>query len=259
MRLDKFLAEASIGTRKVVRSYIIEGYITVNGNMVIEPATEIDESSDVIRYLGNEVIHTGKVYYMFHKPGGCVTARTDLFERTVLDYFEDDLRNGLFPVGRLDKDTEGLLFLTNDGAFEHNLMHPSKHVDKTYFFWAYGILKDQDIMKLEEGVEIDKDKPLAKAARLRTHARGSYEEYKDILEQLNIPIVKKENDKQPVVAGYITISEGRKHQVKRMLKAVGCYVVYLKRVSIGDVVLDESLQQGQYRELTDLELQRLFV
>ena len=258
MRLDKYLAEASIGTRKAVRDYIKDGKVTVNESTISEPAAEINEKRDVIRYLGDEVIHTGKVYYMFHKPKGCITARKDACEITVLDYFKEEERKGLFPVGRLDKDTEGLLLFTNDGELEHSLMHPDKHIEKTYFFWAYGDLNEDDIKCLETGVEIGKAEPVAKSVKLLVESKGTYQEYRTNPELLSGAAIKRKSDEQPVVSGYITISEGRKHQVKRMLKAVGCYVVYLKRVSIGNLMLDETLEKGQYRKLTECELYRLF-
>ena len=129
MRLDKFLAESGIGTRKKVRNYIKDGTVKVNGKVIIEPAIEISESTDVIEYLGNVVEYPGKVYYMFHKPKGCITARKDEINKTVFDYFDGINMNGVFHIGRLDKDTEGLLLLTNDGAYEHQLMCPQKHVE----------------------------------------------------------------------------------------------------------------------------------
>lgn len=257
MRLDKFLAEASIGTRKVVRNYVKEGKVTVNNQEILEPAAEIEENTDVIRYLEKEVIHTGKKYYMFHKPSGCVTARKDANEKTVLDYFDVNNMNGLFPVGRLDKDTEGLILLTNDGEFNHRLMYPDKHVEKTYFFWALGSLDFEAREHLKTGIMIGKDEPLAKAVEIQVEAEGTYKEHQDKMNIENILTIRKKNNHQLVVSGYITISEGRKHQVKRMLKAVGCYVVYLKRVSIGGLMLDENLKKGQYRELTENELRIL--
>lgn len=257
MRLDKFLAEASVGTRKVVRNYVKECKVTVNNQVIEDPATEIDENTDVIRYLGKEIIHTGKIYYMFHKPSGCVTARKDANEKTVLDYFGFNDVNGLFSVGRLDKDTEGLILLTNDGEFNHRLMYPDKHVEKTYFFWAFGSLDNKAMERLITGIMIGKDEPLAKAVKIQVEAEGTYQEYQDKMNTENILSIRKKNNHQLVVSGYITISEGRKHQVKRMLKAVGCYIVYLKRVSIGRLMLDENLKKGQYRELTEKELKIL--
>ncbi len=253
MRIDKFLAEASVGPRKAIRNDVKEGKVTVNDQLFLEPAAEIDENKDVIKYLGEEVIHPGKVYYMFYKPGGCITARKDLKEKTVLDYFEVDNKDGLFPVGRLDKDTEGLLLLTNDGEFSHRLMYPDKHVEKTYFFWAFGSLDSEAKERLMTGILIGQGEALAKAAKIEVLEEGFYQELQDKMNLEQRKDIRINPNHQPVVSGYITITEGRKHQVKRMLKAVGCYVVYLKRVSIGGLILDETLKKGQYRELTEEE------
>lgn len=193
-------------------------------------------------------------YYMFHKPGGCITATKDLEAKTVLDYFDREIREGLFPVGRLDKDTEGLLLLTNDGQFSHRLMYPDKHVEKTYFFWAFGSLETEDREHLKTGVRIGNDEALAKAENIDVKEEGTYQELQNHMNLENRKEIRFNPYYQPVVAGYITITEGRKHQVKRMLKAVGCYIVYLKRVSIGGLVLDERLAKGEYRELTSDEL-----
>ncbi|AOR24650.1 pseudouridine synthase [Clostridium taeniosporum] len=253
MRLDKFLAESAIGRRKIVRTYIKKGLVKVNGNVITEPAVDINEHSDIIEYLNEKVIHKGKVYYMFNKPAGCITATKDNVHKTVFDYFDKNM-SGVFHVGRLDKDTEGLLLFTNDGEFEHKVMYPEKHVDKTYFFWALGCLSEENKRQLEEGVYIGQGKILTKPAKIDIYKSGVYKEFKD-----EIPIDDLENkDCQPVISGYLTISEGQKHQVKRMLKAVGCYVIYLKRISIGDLMLDESLEKGNYRNLTEAEIKKIF-
>lgn len=257
MRLDKYLAESSIGRRKQVRIYVKEGKVKVNGQVVTIPATHIDENEDIIEYLDKKIEYTGRIYYMFHKPSGCITARKDDVDKTVFDYFEGIQTDGLFPVGRLDKDTEGLLFITNDGEFNHQLMYPDKHVDKTYFFWAFGSLTKETILQLENGVSIGDEEALTKPAKLEIVKAGLFEELKEEISGDKYEKVKKNREVQPVVAGYITISEGRKHQVKRMLRAVGCFVIYLKRISIGEVVLDETLKKGQYRLLTEDEIQSL--
>lgn len=256
MRLDKYLSESSIGRRKAVRIYIKEGKVKVNGQVEVIPATEIDENSDIIQYLDKVVEHTGKVYYMFHKPSGCITARIDENDKTVFDYFDGVNTNGLFPVGRLDKDTEGLLFITNDGEFNHQLMYPDKHVNKTYYFWAFGSLTEDKINQLENGISIGEE-ALTKQAKLKIIKSGLFESLKNEIDGDKYNKVKKNRDVQSVAAGYITISEGRKHQVKRMFRAVGCYVIYLKRISIGDVILDKFLEKGQYRLLTEEEVQSL--
>ncbi|MBM7871464.1 16S rRNA pseudouridine516 synthase [Clostridium pascui] len=257
MRLDKFLAQSSVGRRIEVRNYVKEGMVKVNGEVITEPAMEINESFDVIEYLDKVVHYTGKVYYMFNKPAGCITARKDAVNKTVFDYLDDAHMNGVFHVGRLDKDTEGLLLFTNDGEFEHKLMHPQKHVEKTYFFWALGTLEEEDIKALKQGVYIGKGEILTKPAKIEVDKHGVYEQFKNEISINNLESIDSTHYNQPMVLGYLTISEGRKHQVKRMLKAVGCYVVYLKRISIGGLTLDESLKKGQYRSLTEQEVKKL--
>lgn len=259
MRLDKFLAESGVGSRKKVRDYIKEGNIKVNGEVITESAIEINENIDVIEHSDKIITYSGKVYYMFNKPAGYITARCDAVNKTVFDFFTNDNMNRVFHVGRLDKDTEGLLLLTNDGEFEHEIMHPKKHVEKTYFFWALGYLNEEDKNKLEQGVYIGQnEKILTKPAKIQVEKFGVYKEFKNEMNINNLNNMDSINcsNIQQVVSGYLTISEGRKHQVKRMLKAVGCYVVYLKRISIGGLILDESLEKGNYRALSEIERQK---
>lgn len=257
MRLDKYLAYASLGMRKEVQQKIRQGAVTVNGIIVTVPETEICENEDCICYEGTVIPAVEKQYYMFHKPEGCITARTDEVKTTVLDYFKDVDTKALFPVGRLDKDTEGILFLTNDGTFDHWLMNPNHHVEKRYFFWALGSLDEANQEKLRNGISIGENEKITKPATLELVKSGLYQ---DLKTEIYSPIINQLNmhpTEQPVVAGYLTISEGRKHQVKRMLKAAGCYIIYLKRVSIGAVSLDPSLEKGTYRRLTQEEVDSL--
>lgn len=257
MRLDKFLAQGSVGRRKDVRIYIKDGKVKVNEDIILEPSTEINEIEDIIKYNDRVINYVEKVYYMFNKPAGCVTATKDKDFKTVFDYFTNVKTEGLFHVGRLDKDTEGLLLLTNDGEFEHHLMHPDNHMEKTYFLWAFGSLNDEDIKKLEAGLYIGKNEPITKPAKFKLSKSGGYKEFKNEIPVELLPNIDSNKYNQPVVSGCLTISEGRKHQVKRMLKAVGCYVVYLERVAIGEVILDNSLKRGIYRELNDSEFKNL--
>lgn len=258
MRLDKFLALSNIGRRKDVRIYIKEGKVTVNNKVVFEPAIEIDEFNDIIEYINNVVTYTGKVYYMFNKPMGCITARRDKSLKTVFDYLTELKTEGVFHVGRLDKDTEGLLLLTNDGEFEHKLMSPENHVDKTYYFWALGSLEEEKQKKLEKGIKIAKGKIETKPAKIKIDKFGSYRDYKNEISVDGLESFNTNRYDQQVVSGYLTISEGCKHQVKRMLKEVGCQVVYLKRISIGGLLLDKNLKRGKYRVLNKSEIQSLF-
>jgi 16S rRNA pseudouridine516 synthase len=254
MRLDHFLAQASVGTKKSVRIYVKDGKVSVNHHRVDNPALEIDEKTDIVRYLDEEVVHPGMFYYMFYKPAGCITATKDITSKTVMDYFKDEFNKGLFPVGRLDKDTEGLLLMTNDGEFSHGLMFPEKKIEKTYFFWAFGSLDDVARKQLISGVRIGEGEPFAMATRIKVEEEGLYPSFQDRMNLLKLKEIRTDVTRQRVVCGYITITEGRKHQVKRMLKAVGCYVAYLKRVSIDGLLLDETLQKGQYRALTEDEI-----
>lgn len=198
-----------------------------------------------------------KKYFMFHKPAGCVTAKRDETHRTVMEYFEEKLREELHPVGRLDKDTEGLLLFTNDGKWNQELMHPQHHVEKTYFFWVLGELNEEKRKQLEQGVFLVGAKERTMAAKLEIGEKKELEEIEHLFRGKKCGNVVKNPRNHVVMSGYLTIKEGKKHQVKRMLKAVGCYVVYLKRVSIGKLLLDETLHPGEYRELTPEELELL--
>lgn len=259
MRLDKYLAESNVGRRKEVRKLIIDGAVTVNGEIVVDPAIEITEKVDQIKYKDEVIVYPGKRYIMFHKPAGCITAKQDEIHMTVMDYFKREDSKGLFPVGRLDKDTEGLLLLTNDGEFNHKLMHPDHHVSKKYFFWVLGIITEDKKSLLEKGITIDETDNLTCPAKIEIMQRGSYEEFEAEIPSYTYDSSNMKNNtyRQMVTSGYITITEGKKHQVKRMLKAVGCYVIYLKRVQIGNLILEEGLQSGEYRDLTDREIEDL--
>ncbi len=187
------------------------------------------------------------VYYMFHKPAGCITANRDEMHRTVMDYFDGLHIEGLHPVGRLDKDTEGLLFVTNDGKWTQQLMHPVNQVPKTYFFWSMGELTEENMKMIREGVMLRGGK-----ARPAEIVLADIKKLKDICD-IATGLRKENRMEHPVYAGYLTIYEGRKHQVKRMIRAIGGYVVYLKRVSIGGVMLDAQLKPGEYRLLNEEE------
>ena len=192
---------------------------------------------------------------MFHKPRGCITARRDARHATVMDYFPEDKRGELFPVGRLDKDTEGFLLVTNDGSLAYNLMMPEREVPKTYFFWAQGVLTEEKAARLEDGVSIYKDaEKITAPAKIRILETSTLRGIKDLLTGDDTKVSNRRGD-LPVTAGLITITEGKKHQVKRMIRYAGCRVVYLKRLKIGELCLDESLPQGDYRELTTEELE----
>lgn len=195
-------------------------------------------------------------YYMFNKPKGCVTAKTDALHKTVMDYFPSDIRNELHPIGRLDKDTEGMLLITDDGSLTHYLMQPASHVTKTYFFYAIGTLTEEKRDMIRKGVFLQGQTLPTLPAEIICTSTGRIT---DIIEYL--PEKKRDsllkNPSQKIFSGYITICEGKNHQVKRMLRAIDCCIMYLKRISIGDVHLDPSLASGTYRPLTDEELSHL--
>ncbi len=233
MRLDKFLADAGCGTRSEVKTSIRKKQVTVNGAVITDPGVSVSES-DEICYKAI-IIHASKPrYYMMNKQAGRVCATTDR-EKTVLDDMKECDRKNVFPVGRLDKDTEGLLLLTDDGMFSHNITSPRKHVEKTYYFEGEGLLNPDAVKLIAEGIDIGDEKP-TKPAKLE---------------------ILGENKNKQTVSGHLTINEGRYHQVKRMLMKMGVKIVYLKRLSIGSVVLDEALGKGAYRELTAAEIEVL--
>lgn len=235
MRLDKFLANSGIGTRKEVKELLKKRLIKVNDEIVKDGKIHVDENEDTVKYKDEIISYKKFVYIMLNKPNGVISATEDKVHKTVIDLLGDEYRTfEVFPVGRLDIDTEGLLLLTNDGVLSHNLLSPNKHVDKKYYVELEKLLTEMDIAKLEKGVEL-KDFT-TKDAKVEIIENG------------------EESDKIRV---YITISEGKFHQVKRMFKAVGNEVKYLKRVKMGTLSLDENLKLGEYRELTEDELTKL--
>ena len=196
-------------------------------------------------------------YYMFHKPRGCISARRDERHKTVMDYFPEDKRDTLFHVGRLDKDTEGFLIITNDGKLCYDLMKPEKEVPKTYFFWVQGILSEKSIKELEGGVSIFSNSEAETApAKITVEDTATLRDIKYLLCGSDTRVSNRRGH-LPVTSGYITITEGKKHQVKRMLRYAGCRVIYLKRLKIGNVELDPTLDVGEYRPITEHELKIL--
>lgn len=232
MRLEKYLSDCGIGSRSQCKTYIRQGLIKVNEKIVSNGALQVSDQ-DKICFRDEPLRLIKGLYYMFHKPAGCICALKDKTQKTVLDYFDGPLVGKLLIVGRLDKDTEGLLLLTDDGNFLHHLTSPKKHVAKTYYFKAAGMLVPDAVKRVEEGLDIG-DENLTKPGILT--------------------ILTEDNE---CVTGTLTIYEGRFHQVKRMIKALGCQVTYLKRLSIGGVALDESLKPGEFRALQEEEIQDL--
>lgn len=239
MRLEKYLSDCGIGTRSQCKIYIRQGKVCVNEKTVKDGAMQIVQG-DRVSFCNQPVRLQKGLYLMFHKPAGCVCATKDREQKTVLEYFPEEFRKRLVIVGRLDKDTEGLLLLTDDGTFVHRLMSPKKHVEKTYFFKANGRISKDAYIQIEKGIDIG-DEKITLPGRL---------------EQMT-SLEPKQAGGQTVTTGCLTICEGRYHQVKRMIRALGGEVFYLKRISIGPVFLDDKLQPGEYRALTDAELQLL--
>lgn len=231
LRLDKYLTNLAIGSRSQVKEIIRKGRIKVNGQLINKPEFHINEETDKIEIDGECLTYSKFYYYMLNKPAGVLSAVTDNNCKTVLDLLDVTPKKGLFPVGRLDKDTEGLLLITNDGQLAHDLLSPNKHVDKTYYVELDGDLVDSDIGLFKEGLDIG-EKALTKPAVL------------EILEERNKAL--------------ITITEGKYHQVKRMFNAIGLTVTYLKRLSMGNLKLDETLEIGECRKLTDKEIESLY-
>lgn len=232
VRLDKFLSEMGVGTRSEVKKILKSKQVTVNGDVATKPETKIDTDKDAVCYKGAQISYQKYEYYLFNKPAGCVSATEDNLHRTVMDYITGAVHDDLFPVGRLDIDTEGLLLITNDGALAHELLSPAKHVAKTYYAKIDGIVTDDDVNRFKNGVDIGEDKP-TKPGKL--------------------VILKSE----PISEIELTITEGKFHQVKRMFEAVGKKVIYLKRISMGPLELPDDLASGEYRALTQAELDGL--
>ena len=198
-----------------------------------------------------------RLYYMMNKPQGCITARKDTLQKTVMEYFPQELADVLFPVGRLDKDTEGLLLFTNDGQFDQKLMHPKHHAPKKYYLFATGELGSEAIDRIEGGQLLTGDDKPTKGAAMTITERGRYEDFEKRFTSKKRFRDNEFNRNRPVFAATLEIYEGKKHQVKRMMLAEGCRVIYLKRLEIGGVKLDDSLKPGEYRKLTEAEYDRL--
>ena len=225
IRIDKYLCDMSIGSRSEIKEYIRKKLITVDGVVVTDPGMKISEDS-AVTFKGEPLQYKQFRYYMLNKPQGVVSATKDNIDTTVMDLLKDVNTRDMFPVGRLDKDTEGLLIITNDGELSHRLLSPRSHVDKCYLVQLMHSITADDIKSLSRGVDIGDD-TLTLPAKVEAIAADRI---------------------------YLTITEGRYHQVKRMLEAVGNKVVYLKRVSFGPLELDSDLAPGQYRELDDSEI-----
>lgn len=229
LRLDKFLADCGFGTRKEVKELLRKKQVYVNDRLVVQPDYKVNPETDKVTAQGKQAGYEQYAYYMMNKPQGVVSATKDEKEKTVIQLIKEQKRRDLFPVGRLDKDTEGLLLITNDGKLANNLLAPGKHVEKTYYAEINGKVTEREIRMFFSGLDIGDEKKTAPA-------------------ELKILI----SDEKSKVE--ICITEGRYHQIKRMFEAVGMQVLYLKRLSMGALSLDPELKPGNYRKLTGLEI-----
>ena len=230
LRIDKILSNLGYGSRADLKKYCKNSLIKVNGKIISNPGTQVDPELDKIEFDNKEVKYREFIYLMMNKPDGYLSATFDKRDPIVLDLIDSSyLTFEPFPVGRLDKDTEGLLVLTNDGQLAHRVLSPKKHVPKTYYAKIDGVVTEEDIKAFEAGVNLD-------------------DGYKTMPAQLKI----LKSDELSEIE--LTIHEGKFHQVKRMFESVGKKVVYLKRLSMGKLILDENLNLGEYRELTDEEV-----
>ncbi len=232
LRLDKYLSESMPGTRSEVKKAVRKGMVQVNGHTVQKPEYHVDTENDQVLFAGKRVVYAEYEYYMLNKPSGVISASTDPREPCVVDLITEPKRKDLFPVGRLDRDAEGLLLITNDGGLAHRLLSPKKHVDKVYYARVRGQATQRDVEAFRQGVDIGEEKP-ALPAGLHILDSGEVSEVK------------------------VTVREGKFHQVKRMFQAVGKEVLYLKRLQMGTLVLDETLKPGEYRTLNRNELDKL--
>jgi len=232
IRLDKYLADMNIGTRSEVKVSIRKGLITVNQNIVRDSSAKITINEDMVSYNQIPVPYIKFDYYMLNKPAGFLSATTDQNQPTVLDLIDESHAKGLFPVGRLDKDTEGLLLITNDGELAHRLLSPTKHVSKKYYAKIDGHVTEEDVKKFSEGLFLDKTFTTLPSLLTILHA--------DSISEIEI-----------------IIYEGKFHQIKRMFEAVDKKVLYLKRLSMGSLQLDNELAPGTYRHLSKEELFKL--
>lgn len=237
IRLDKFLADMGKGTRSQLKEAARKGRIRVNGEVVKKPDMKVKIPEDTVVFDGIPVSYVTMEYYMLNKPQGVVSATEDNRYRTVIDLIDEKNRKDLFPVGRLDIDTEGLLIITNDGPLAHRMLAPKKHVDKIYYALCEGHVPDSAVSEFADGILLpDGLKCLPAVLKI---------------------LERTEEEGKPVTKVELTIREGKFHQVKRMMEAAGCPVRFLKRLAMGPIVLDGSLAPGGYRPLTDQELEIL--
>ena len=230
IRLDKYLCACTGCTRSQSKLYLKKGLVKVNGEPEKRPEIKVDPGEDQVALEGRVLSYREHEYLMFHKPAGCVTAVSDREHKTVMDYIQRKDKRGIFPVGRLDLDTEGLLFLTDDGELAHRLLAPGRHVEKTYFAMLAHPASQEDVEAFRAGIEIGEKRPTLPAGLSLLETPGHV---------------------------LVTVVEGKFHQIKRMFQARGNQVVGLKRTAMAGIFLDLDLDRGQWRELTEEEIERL--
>lgn len=235
MRLDKFLVVCGIGSRTEVKLLLKKKTVRVNDSVVTSGKTQVDETADTISYQGQVLGYEQFVYYMLNKPSGVISETEDKAHKTVLDLLDDTAKNKqVFPVGRLDRDTTGLLLMTNNGALAHAMLSPKKHVDKVYEAQIAGLMTQEDVEAFEAGIVL--------------------EDF--TCQPAKLAIITSDSQKETCLV-HITIREGKFHQVKRMVASRGKKVVQLKRLIMGPLKLDDKLALGAYRRLTEKELEAL--
>lgn len=232
-RLDKIVSNMGYGTRSQVKKFIRKGMVSVNGEIILESDYKLDPYENEILFNGEDVNYREYIYLLMNKPQGFVSSTDDPSSRTVIEILEYEHQIfEPFPVGRLDKDTEGLLLISNDGKLAHELLSPKNKVDKVYYAEVLGYVEEEHIEKFKEGVELD----------------DGYKTLPAELEILESGTISKIN---------LTIQEGKFHQVKRMFESIGMEVTYLQRIRMGSLVLGDFLELGEYRELTEEEVNDL--
>lgn len=233
MRLDKFISNAGIGSRTDAKKIIKSGRITVDGVKVKSYDIKVQVNKNIIKLDGKEIIYKKYTYIIMNKPAGVICATFDKKEKTVIDLLEEKYKNlGLFPVGRLDKDTVGLIILTNDGEFAHNTLSPRKHVSKIYYAHVEGTITEDDIIKFKNGIII--------------------ENYK--CKDSELKVLSIDNGHSIV---NVEIQEGKFHQIKRMFLSLGKKVIYLRRIKFGNIELDKNIKEGMYREFNEDEMKKM--
>lgn len=246
MRLDKYLADMGAGTRSEIKKEIKAGHVTVDGVLIRDPGFNRVTADSSVELNGIPVSYEEYVYYMLNKPAGVISASEDPREDTVVDLINERKRKDLFPCGRLDRDTEGLLLITNDGGLTHRLLSPKHHVDKTYYARVLGEVTEEDALMFSEGLVLP-DGLECMPADLVIIDQADFEDDNSAADYSDTIVTEV----------LITIREGKFHQVKRMFEAIGGKVIYLKRLTMGPLTLDEALEPGEYRRLTDAELDSL--